>query len=72
MEKMIHSSKQKSRERFFETVKRIQKANQEANPDEIMDDVLKAQQAIRTEQAQKKSEIEDDRWAGDVGGVCAG
>jgi hypothetical protein len=53
MEKMIHSSKQKSRERFFETVRRIQKANQEANPDEIMDDVLKAQQAVRTEQAQK-------------------
>jgi hypothetical protein len=47
MEKMTNSSKQKSRERFFETVRRVQKANQEADPDDVMQDVLEAQQAIR-------------------------
>jgi hypothetical protein len=53
MEKMTNSTKQQSRKRFFETVRQIQKANLEADPDEVMDDVLKAQQAVRTEQAQK-------------------
>jgi hypothetical protein len=53
MEKMTNSTKQQRRERFFETVRQIQKANLEADPDEVMDDVLKAQQAVRTEQAQK-------------------
>ncbi|WP_420645051.1 type II toxin-antitoxin system Phd/YefM family antitoxin [Candidatus Leptofilum sp.] len=44
----------RSRERFFETVRRIQEANKNADPDEVLQDVLEAQQAVRAELTQEQ------------------
>ncbi|MFZ0545503.1 MAG: type II toxin-antitoxin system Phd/YefM family antitoxin [Candidatus Promineifilaceae bacterium] len=49
----VYENWKRSRERFFETVKRIQEANNAADPDEVMQDVLEAQQAVRAEMAQE-------------------
>lgn len=45
----VYENWKRSRERFFESMRRIQEANQNADPDEVMQDVLAAQQAIRAE-----------------------
>lgn len=49
----VYDNWKKSRERFFETVKQIQAANENADPDEILQDILAAQQAVRAEIAQE-------------------
>lgn len=45
----VYENWKHSRQRFFETVRRIQEANQNADPAEVLQDVLAAQQAIRAE-----------------------
>lgn len=45
----VYENWKQSRLRFFETVRRIQEANQNADPAEVLQDVLAAQQAIRAE-----------------------
>lgn len=45
----VYENWKHSRLRFFETVRRIQEANQDADPSEVLQDVLAAQQAIRAE-----------------------
>ena len=50
----VYENWKRSRERFFETVRRIQEANKDADPDEVMQDVLDAQQAVRAEMAQER------------------
>ena len=49
----VYENWKRSRQRFFETVRRIQEANQNADPDEVMQDVLAAQQAVRAGMVQK-------------------
>jgi prevent-host-death family protein len=49
----VYDNWKRSRERFFETVKQVQEANRDADPDEVMQDVLEAQQAVRAEMAQE-------------------
>ena len=48
----VYENWKRSRERFFETVKRIQEANEDIDPDEVMQDILEAQRAVRAELAQ--------------------
>ncbi len=38
------------RKEFFDTIRRFQEASGEADPDEVMRDVLEAQQAVRAQQ----------------------
>ena len=38
----------RQREAFFDAIRRIQEANKDADPDQVMRDVLQAQQAIRS------------------------
>jgi prevent-host-death family protein len=45
----VYENWKRSRERFFETIRRVQEVNQDADPDEVMRDVLEAQQAVRAE-----------------------
>ena len=45
----VYTSWKQSRDRFFENVRKIQQANQDADPDEVMAIVLEAQQAVRNE-----------------------
>lgn len=45
----VYENWKQSRLRFFETVRRIQEANQDADPSEVLEDVLAAQQAVRAE-----------------------
>ncbi len=49
----VYENWKRSRQRFFETVRRIQEANQNADADEVMQDVLAAQQAVRAGMVQK-------------------
>ena len=49
----VYDNWKRSRERFFETVKQIQAANQNADPDEVLQDILEAQQAVRAQMAQE-------------------
>lgn len=49
----VYENWKRSRQRFFETVWRIQEANQNADADEVMQDVLAAQQAVRAGMVQK-------------------
>ena len=49
----VYANWKRSRERFFEVVRQIQEANRDADPDEVMRDVLEAQQAVRAEMAQE-------------------
>jgi hypothetical protein len=44
-------SYRRSEQRFFEIVEEVQEANEDADPDEVMDLVLEAQQAVRAEMA---------------------
>lgn len=50
----VYENWRRSREHFFETVARIQEANSNVAPDEVMQDVLEAQQSVRAETAQEK------------------
>jgi prevent-host-death family protein len=50
----VYENWKQSRERFFETVRRIQEANKNADPDEVLQDVLEAQQAVRAKMPQEQ------------------
>jgi prevent-host-death family protein len=52
----VYENWKRSRERFFESVRRIQEANKNADPDEVMQDVLEAQQAVRAEMAHEEQQ----------------
>ena len=45
----IYENWKQNRQRFFDTIRQVQQANQDADPDEIMELVLQAQQAVRSE-----------------------
>ena len=45
----IYENWKQNRQRFFETIRQVQQANQDADPDEVMELVLQAQQAVRSE-----------------------
>ena len=45
----IYENWKKQRERLFEIINDVQSANIDADPDEVMKDVLEAQQAVRKE-----------------------
>lgn len=47
----IYENWKQNRQRFFETIRQVQQANQDADPDEVMELVLQAQQAVRSESA---------------------
>lgn len=47
----IYENWKQNRQRFFDTIRQVQQANQDADPDEVMELVLQAQQAIRSESA---------------------
>jgi prevent-host-death family protein len=49
----VYDNWKRSRERFFDMARQIQVANKDADPDEVMRDVLEAQQAVRAEMAQE-------------------
>ena len=44
----VYENWKRQREAFFDAVRKIQEANQGADPDQVMQDVLRAQQAIRS------------------------
>lgn len=44
----VYESWKRQREELFETIRKIQEANKDADPEEVMRDVLEAQQAIRS------------------------
>ncbi len=46
----IFEQYQREREELFSLIDRVQVANQNADPDEVMTDVLKAQQGLRSKQ----------------------
>jgi prevent-host-death family protein len=43
----IYENWKKQRQRLFTLIQEVQSANPDADPDEVMQDVLKAQQAVR-------------------------
>ena len=43
----VYESWKRQREELFETIRKIQEANKDADPEEVMRDVLEAQQAVR-------------------------
>jgi prevent-host-death family protein len=43
----IYENWKKQRQRLFALIQEVQAANPDADPDEVMQDVLKAQQAVR-------------------------
>jgi prevent-host-death family protein len=43
----VYESWRRQRQALFDAVRKIQEANKDADPDEVMQDVLEAQQAIR-------------------------
>ena len=45
----IYENWKQSRQRFFELVEEVQAANKDADPDEVMELVLEAQQAVRVD-----------------------
>lgn len=47
----IYDNWKRSRERLFEIIDEIRAANPDVDPDEVMQDVLEAQQAVRKQQA---------------------
>ena len=47
----IYENWKQNRQRFFDTIRQVQEANQDADPDEVMELVLQAQQAVRAESA---------------------
>ena len=46
---------QLAREHFFETVREIQQANKDADPDEVLRDVTEAVEAVRQEEYERKT-----------------
>jgi prevent-host-death family protein len=46
---------QEERERLFDVIREIQEQNQGADPDEVMAEVLQAQQEIRREKAEQQT-----------------
>ena len=48
----VYEEWKRNQERFFEIVREIQQANQDADPDEVLEFVLEAQQAVRNELTQ--------------------
>jgi prevent-host-death family protein len=44
----VYESWKRQREAFFDAIRNIQEANQDADPDQVMQDVLQAQQAVRS------------------------
>ena len=44
----VYEDWKRQREQLFEAIRKIQEANQDAEPDQVMEDVLEAQQAIRS------------------------
>ncbi len=46
----VYENWKRQRERLFDTIRQIQRANPDADPDQVMRDVLQAQQAIRASQ----------------------
>ena len=47
----IYENWKQNRQRFFDTIRQVQQANQDADADEVMELVLQAQQAVRSESA---------------------
>ena len=47
----IYENWKQNRQRFFDTIRQVQEANQDADPDKVMELVLQAQQAVRAESA---------------------
>lgn len=45
----IYENWKKERREFFDLIREVQSANPNADPDEVMRDVLEAQQAVRSE-----------------------
>ncbi len=43
----VYESWKRQRQEFFETIRSIQEGNQDTDPDQVMEDVLEAQQAVR-------------------------
>jgi prevent-host-death family protein len=43
----IYENWKKQRQRLFTLIQEVQSANPDADPDEVMQDILKAQQAVR-------------------------
>lgn len=44
----VYENWKRQRREFFDAVRRLQAANEEVDPDQVMKDVLQAQQAIRS------------------------
>jgi prevent-host-death family protein len=44
----IYENWKRQRREFFDAVRRIQSTNEEVDPDQVMKDILQAQQAIRS------------------------
>jgi prevent-host-death family protein len=44
----VYQSWKRQRKAFFDAVRKIQEANSDADPDQVMADVLQAQQAVRS------------------------
>ncbi len=44
----VYDNWKQQRKRFFDTIRKIQEANKGADPEQVMKDVLEAQQAIRS------------------------
>ncbi|MBL7063727.1 MAG: type II toxin-antitoxin system Phd/YefM family antitoxin [Anaerolineae bacterium] len=44
----VYENWKRQREAFFDAIRRIQEANKDADPDQVMQDVLQAQQAVRS------------------------
>ena len=50
----VYKRWQKERERLFDVIREIQEQSQGADPDEVMAEVLQAQQEIRRERAEQQ------------------
>ena len=44
----VYKSWKRQRRIFFDSIRRIQEANQDVDPQQVWDDVLRAQQAVRS------------------------
>lgn len=44
----VYENWKRQRERFFDTVREIQGANEDADPEQVMKDVIEAQRAVRS------------------------
>lgn len=50
----VYERWKKQRQKLFDIIREVQRANPEADPDEVMRDVLEAQQAVRAQQSQSR------------------